>query len=53
MGIPIAAISLGILAGGWPGVVAAVLFETVYFGEDLAHLTEGEFEEMTLFKGLW
>jgi len=52
MGVPIAAICLGLLAGGWPGVVAAVLFETVYFGEDLTHLTAGEFEEMSLFKGL-
>ena len=52
VGVPIAAVCLGVFVGGVPGVAAAILFETVYFGEDLAHLTNGEFEEMTLFRGL-
>jgi hypothetical protein len=50
--IPLGAVLLGCLAGGVPGIVAAVLFETVYFGEDITYLLKGDFEEMTLFRGL-
>ena len=52
LSIPLLAVFLGLFAGGIPGIVAAVLFETVYFGEDLTSLLKGDFEEMTLFKGL-
>jgi hypothetical protein len=52
LSIPVGAMCLGIFAGGWPGVLAAALFEGVYFGEDLAKLSSGEVEEMLLFQGL-
>ena len=50
--IPVGAMCLGLFAGGWPGILAAALFEGVYFGEDLAKLSSGEVEDMLLFQGL-
>lgn len=52
LSIPVGAMCLGLFAGGWPGILAAALFEGVYFGEDLAKLSSGEVEDMLLFQGL-
>lgn len=52
LAVPVSALLLGTLAGGWPGILAAGLFEAVYFGEDLAKLGAGEVEDMLLFQGL-
>jgi len=50
--VPVGALLLGMFAGGWPGLVAAAVFEGVYFGEDFAKLGAGEVEDMLLFQGL-
>ena len=52
MAVPIGALVLALSGVGLAAVVAAVIFETVYFGEDLANLAKGEFEEMSIFKAL-